>query len=98
MAKVCDDMSSVMFNDLADYLRHGREIEFVYKGRQYSITNHSGCWHLCDDTDHILLETVCRFEEKEMLVTKIASTMLEGTPIQRIFDEEKYDTERLCII
>ena len=51
-------MRSVVFNDLADYLRHGREIEFAYKGRQYSITNHSGYWYLCDDTDHILLETV----------------------------------------
>ena len=91
-------MSSVMFNDLAAYLRNGREIEFAYKGRQYSITNHSGLWHLCDDTDHILLETVCRFEEKEMLVTKIAAAMINGTPIRQIFDEEKYDAERLCII
>ena len=91
-------MSSVMFNDLADYLRNGREIEFAYKGRQYSITNHSGLWHLCDDTDHILLETVCRFEEKEMLVTQIAAAMIDGIPIQQIFDEEKYDAERLCII
>ena len=61
-------MGFIGFNDLADFLRHGREIEFSYKGRAYSITNHSGFWYLCDDTDRVLLETVCRFDEKELLV------------------------------
>ena len=78
-------MGSVVFNDLADYLRHGREIEFAYKGRQYSITNHSGFWHLCDDTDHILLETVCQFEEKETLVARIAIAVIGDLTIQQIF-------------
>ena len=91
-------MSSVIFNDLAEYLRHGREIEFVYKDRQYSITNHSGFWHLCDDADHILLETVCRFEEKETLVLRIAATVVGDLTIQQIFDKQVYDRERLSII
>ena len=77
LTKECDCMNGVVFNDLADYLRHGREIEFTYKGRQYSITNHSGYWYLCDDTDHILLETVCRFEDKETLVSKIAIAVID---------------------
>ena len=47
-------MRNLSFADLADYLKHGREIEFAYNGRQYSITNHSGFWYLSDDTDHIL--------------------------------------------
>ena len=55
------------FAELAEHLRHGREIEFVYNKRSYSITNHSGYWHLCDDTAHVLLQTLCRFEEKELL-------------------------------
>jgi len=88
----------VVFHDLADYLMHGREIEFVYRGRQYSITNHSGFWYLCDDTDHILLDTVCRFEEKELLVSKIADSVLDGLSIRRIFDGQLYDTQRLSII
>ena len=48
-AKECVRVNGIMFKDLADYLRHGREIEFAVKGRAYSITNHSGKWHLCDD-------------------------------------------------
>ncbi len=91
-------MGSIVFDDLADYLRHGREIEFSYKGRQYSITNHSGFWYLCDDTDHILLETVCRFEEKELLVLKIAVEVLDDLTIQQIFDKQVYNTDGLAII
>ena len=81
----------ITFDDLADCLRHGREIEFTYKGRDYSITNHSGFWHLCDDTDHVLLETVCRFEEKEVLVSKIAAAVLNDRTIREIFDGLVYD-------
>lgn len=91
-------MGMMVFADLADYLRHGREIEFSYKGRQYSITNHSGFWHLCDDTDYILLETVCRFEEKELLVSKIAVAVLDDLTIQQIFDKQFYDADGLAII
>lgn len=91
-------MSSVVFNDLADYLRHGREIEFAYKGRQYSLTNHSGFWYLCDDTDHILLEALCRFEEKEILVSKICAAIIDDLTIQQMFDRQVYDTEKLCIL
>ena len=91
-------MSSVIFTDLAEYLRHGREIEFAYNGRQYSITNHSGFWYLCDDTDHLLLETVCRFEDKETLVSRIATIIIEDLTIQEIFDKQVYDTKKLNII
>ena len=91
-------MKSVVFSDLTDYLRHGREIEFAYNGRQYSITNHSGHWHLCDDTDHILLKTVCRFEDKETLVSRIATIIIEDLTIQEMFDKQVYDTEKLSII
>ena len=91
-------MSSVVFNDLADYLRQGREIEFAYKGKQYSITNHSGFWYLCDDTEHILLKTLCRFEEKEILVSRIAIAVIDDLTIQKIFDKQVYDIERLSII
>ena len=43
---------------------------------------HSGFWHLCDDTDYILLETICRFEEKEMLVSKIAAFVIDDMTIR----------------
>ena len=79
-------------------MRHGREIEFACKGRQYSVTNHSGFWYLCDDTDHILPETVCRFEEKETLVSRIRTAVICDLTIQQIFDKQVYDTEKLSII
>ena len=92
-------MNSIVFNDLADYLRHGREIEFAYKGRQYSITNHSGYWYLSDDTaDHILIETICCFEEKEILVSQIAAAIIDDLSIQQIFDKQVYNTEKLSIL
>lgn len=91
-------MNSIVFKELADYLRDGREIEFAYGGRQYSITNHSGFWHLCDDTEHTLLETICPFEEKEILISKIAVVSLAGLTVQQIFDTMSYDPEKLCIL
>lgn len=96
--KGCTRMCEIGFPALADHLRHGREIEFVYNARAYSITNHSGFWHLCDDTSHILLETLCPFEEKEALVAKIAAYRLEALTIQQIFDEGRYDRKRLCVL
>ena len=86
------------YSDIADFLLHGREIEFGYKGRQYSVTNHSGFWHLCDDTDHILLETICRFGEKDILVSKLAAFVIDDMTIQEIFDKQVYDTKGIDII
>lgn len=91
-------MQKLGFADLADYLKHGREIEFVYNGRQYSITNHSGFWYLCDDTDDILLDTLCRFEEKDLLVSRIAMFTIDGLTIQEIFDWKLYSEDGLAIL
>ena len=91
-------MRKLSFADLADYLQHGREIEFAYHGRQYSITNHSGFWYLCDDTDHILLDTLCRFEEKGRLVSRIAIFTIDGLTIQGIFDQQLYSEDGLDIL
>lgn len=91
-------MRNLSFADLADYLKHGREIEFAYNGRQYSITNHSGFWYLCDDTDHILLDTLSRFEEKDLLVSRIKIFSIEGLTIQEIFDRKLYSEEGLDIL
>ena len=91
-------MRDITFYDLADYLRHGREIEFAYNGRQYSITNHSGFWYLCVDTDHILLDTLSRFEEKELLVSKVAASCLDGMTIREIFDRQLYHVDEVSIL
>ena len=91
-------MRNLSFADLADFLKHGIEIEFAYNGRQYSITNHSGFWYLCDDTDHILLDTLSRFEEKELLVSRIAVFTINGLTIQEIFDQKLYSEDSLDIL
>ena len=91
-------MRNLSFADLADYLKHGREIEFAYNGRQYSITNHSGFWYLSDDTDHILLDTIGRFEEKDLLVANIATSVLGDLTIQEIFDRQFFADDELAII
>ena len=91
-------MRDITFYNLADFLRHGREIEFAYNGRQYSITNHSGFWYLCDDTDQILPDTVCRFEEKDLLISKVASSVLGDLTIQEIFDKQLFADEGLAIL
>ena len=91
-------MRNLSFADLADYLKHGREIEFAYNSRQYSITNHSGFWYLCDDTDHILLDTLSRFEEKELLESRIAVFTINGLTIQEIFDQKLYSEDSLDIL
>ena len=91
-------MRNLSFADLADYLKHGREIEFAYNGSQYSITNHSGFWYLCDDTDHILLDTLSRFEEKDLLVSKVAASVLGDLNIREIFDRQLYAEDSLDII
>lgn len=88
----------IRFQDLADYLIRGRELEFAYNGRQYSITNHSGFWYLCDDTDHILLDTLSQFEEKELLVSKVAASCLDGMSIREIFDRQLYDADEMSIL
>ena len=75
-------MHAIDFAAFADYLRQGQEIEFVSKGRGYSITNHSGLWYLCDDTSHTLLETLCPFDEKELLVSKVAAAVLDDLTIR----------------
>ena len=91
-------MEKITFSDLAGYLKQGREIEFVCNGRMYSITNHAGFWNFCDDTDHILLNKLCRFAESEILVSKIAEITIDNMKLSRIFDEGLYDTEGLYIL
>ena len=70
-------MRNLSFADLADYLKHGREI---------------------DDTDQILLDTVCRFEEKDLLISKVASSVLGDLTIQEIFDKQLFADEGLAIL
>lgn len=91
-------MEDIRYNSLANLLKKGREIEFAFNQKNYSITTHSGFWYLCCDTDDTLLDTVCRFEEKDVLVSKIAAAIIDGITIAQIFDELLYDQSSLYIL
>ena len=89
-------MEKVAFKELAESLRCGREIEFSYNNKQYSITTSQRHWNFCCDDK--LIERVCPFADKEALVNFVASFCIEGTPIPIIFDEERYDASSVCIL
>lgn len=78
------------FQDIADYLMHGREIEFVYNGKECSITNHSKTWWFYDGKRNIEL---CEFENFELLVSKVADIVIEDKTIREIFDGNDYGDE-----
>ena len=45
------EMKEYIFSDIADFLMHGREIEFAYKDRACAITNHTGRWWFYDGVE-----------------------------------------------
>ena len=89
--------NNVTFSDLANFLRHGREIEFEYKNKQYSITNSHYEWHFCCDTDKFSI-TLCQFPDFDTLVGKTAKIIIEGITVEEIFDRKLYASDRLSII
>jgi len=74
----------IPFDDLAAYLKHGREIEFSYKGKHYSITNSRYEWHFCCDTDETTA-ALCAYPEFDVLVDQVRHFKIEGVCIEEIF-------------
>ena len=85
------------FKDLADYLRHGREIEFSCNNKQYSITNSHYEWHFRYDTDNSCI-TLCRFDDFDALVDGTAKIIIDGITVEEIFDRQLYSPNKLAII
>jgi len=90
-------MRQITFSNLADFLKHGREIEFAYKGKRYSITNSHYEWHFCCDTDGTTI-TLCPFPELDTLAEKTGLLEIESLTIMEIFDRQLYDTDGLDIL
>lgn len=86
------------FSDLTLALKTGREVEFCYESRNYSITNSRGSWNLCEDTEvgSVLLQTLCSTAETAILAEKAGKIALGGMTVRRIFDEGCYTA--LCIL
>ncbi len=76
------------YDDIADFLMHGREIEFVYKDRECAITNHTSRWWFYDGVEQV---EVCKFENFELLVSKVAEYIVDDKTVQDIFDNGLYE-------
>lgn len=91
-------MNERNYNSIAEFLKAGREIEFSYNKKNYSITTISGFWQVCCDTDNVVLEKVCRSEEFELLESRIANVRIDGVNMSTIFDNLLYDISSLCVL
>ena len=76
------------YRDLADFLMHGREIEFVYKDRECAITNHTSRWWFYDGVKQV---EVCEFRNFELLVSKVAEYVVVDKTVQDIFNGGLYE-------
>lgn len=76
------------YSDIEDFLMHGREIEFVYKGRECAITNHTKRWWFYDGVEQI---EICEVENFELLVSKVAEYNVDDKTVQDIFDSGLYE-------
>ena len=65
-------MNNVPFKMIIEDLNCGREIEFAYHGKKYSITNSEGYWNFCCDTDGIIIERLCPFNDKTKLIERVS--------------------------
>lgn len=93
-------MNNLSFQDLSNLLKIGHEIEFIYKGKNYSITNCQGFWNLCVEarTKSKLIETICPFGELDLLPDRLASIYIEGVRISQIFDDSLFESSSLQIL
>lgn len=76
------------YHEIADFLMHGREIEFVYKDRECAITNHTSRWWFYDGVEQV---EVCEFSDFETLVNKVAEYIIDDRTVQDIFDGGLYE-------
>ena len=76
------------YSDLADFLMHGREIEFVYKDCECAITNHTSKWWFYDGVKQV---EVCEFRNFELLVSRVAEYVVDDKIVQDIFDGGLYE-------
>ena len=87
----------ITFDIISDSLSHGRELEFGYRGKQYSVTNSGGNWHFCCDSDGKTV-TLCHIGDFDALVYKAARQHIDGVTIAEIFDRQLYDAGTVYIL
>ena len=87
----------ITFDLISDSLSHGRELEFGYRGKQYSVTNSGGDWHFCCDSDGKTV-TLCHIDDFDALVHKVSCQHIDGVTIAEIFDRRLYDAGTVYIL
>lgn len=95
---------SYKLEELARDLKIGREIEFAYHNKNYSITKWREGWEIYNDTDRIELRVV-RFgsraykneESYQILIEELSKPYIENRSIKEIFECEEYDLDSLSI-
>ncbi len=87
----------ITFDLISDSLSHGRELEFGYRGKLYSVTNSGGNWHFCCDSDGKTV-TLCPFDDFDTLVHKVSCQHIDGVTIAEIFDRQLYDAGTVYIL
>lgn len=88
---------NIKFQDLLNNLNIGREIEFEYNKKLYSITNSKGYWYLYCDTDKIELKRICEFKDSDSMNRELPRIYIDNKSIVDIFDNLEYDIESLSI-
>ena len=87
----------ITFDLISDSLSHGRELEFGYRGKLYSVTNSGGNWHFCCDSSGTTV-TLCPFDDFDTLVHKVSCQLIESDTIAEIFDRRLYDAGTVYIL
>ena len=83
------------FDDMLNDLKCGREIEFEYKERNYSIVNSNGKWLYCIDNQSTEL---CVFEEKRLLADRVKTLIVQNETMENIINKRLYDRDTLYIL
>lgn len=91
-------VNNFSFSTISECLICGREIEFSYQGKQYSITNSNGYWNFCCDTDNRFSQRICPFGNKDALIDYMKRQSIDGTPLSTIFDNKQFDDSSICIL
>ena len=87
----------ITFDIISDSLSHGRELEFGYRGKLYSVTNSGGNWHFCCDSSGTTV-TLCHINDFDTLVHKVSRQLIDGVTIAEIFDRQLYDAGTVYIL
>lgn len=89
-------MNNVPFKMIIEDLNCGREIEFAYHGKKYSITNSEGYWNFCCDTDGIIIERLCPFNDKTKLIERVSNLNVEGVLLSTILIKQNMTHNRFA--